>query len=98
MTKDMMAKALSDFLSKEGVDTMDLATYKGYGTEVPVKDYMLRRTFGSWNRVLNTTMKRYPVVVAVKAPAPTPAPKKVEKVAPKKAAPKKAPAKKTGGK
>ena len=93
-----MAKALSAFLSKEGVDTMDLATYKGYGTKVPVKDYMLRRTFGSWNRVLNTTMKRYPVVVAVKAPAPTPTPKKVEKVAPKKAAPKKAPAKKTGGK
>jgi hypothetical protein len=94
MTKDMMAKALSAFLSKEGVDTMDLATYKGYGTEVPVKDYVLRRTFGSWSRVLNTTMKRYPVVVAVKAPAPTPTPKVVE-VAP---APKKAPAKKTGGK
>ena len=93
MTKDMMAKALSNFLSKEGVVTMDLATYKGYGTEVPVKDYMLRRTFGSWNRVLSAMKKRYPVVVAVKAPAPTPAPKKVEKVAPKKA-----PAKKTGGK
>ena len=84
MTKDMMAKALSNFLSKEGVVTMDLATYKGYGTEVPVKDYMLRRTFGSWNRVLSAMKKRHPVVVAVEAPTPTPAPapkakKKAEK-------------------
>ena len=74
MTKDMMAKALSDFFSEEGVETMDLPTYKSHGNDVPVKDYMLRRAFGSWNRVLSAMKKRHPVAV-VEAPAPTPAPK-----------------------
>ena len=74
MTKDMMAKALSDFFGKEGVETMDLPTYKSHGVKVPVKDYMLRRAFGSWNRVLSAMKKRHPVVVAVEAPTPTPAP------------------------
>jgi hypothetical protein len=84
MTKDMMAKALSDFFAEEGVEKMDLTTYKSHGMKVPVKDYMLRRAFGSWSRVLSAMKKRHPVVVAVKAPTPTPAPapkakKKAEK-------------------
>ena len=29
MTKDKMAKALSDFCKKHNVETMDLVTYKG---------------------------------------------------------------------
>jgi len=70
----MMAKALSDFFAKEGVEKMDLTTYKSHGMKVPVKDYMLRRAFGSWTRVLSAMKKRHPVVVAVKAPTPTPAP------------------------
>lgn len=69
-----MAKALSDFFAKEGVEKMDLTTYKSHGMKVPVKDYMLRRAFGSWTRVLSAMKKRHPVVVAVKAPTPTPAP------------------------
>tara|TARA_R100001460_G_scaffold82097_1_gene123094 strand:- start:1417 stop:1656 length:240 start_codon:yes stop_codon:yes gene_type:complete len=75
MTKDKMAKALSDFCKKNKVESMNLATYKSYGNDVPVKDYLLRRAFGSWNRVLSAMKKRHPVVLA----APTPAPKKEEK-------------------
>ena len=55
---------------------MDLVTYKSFGNDVPVKDFMLRRAFGSWNRVCAVVKKRYPVQVVVK-------------VAPKKVAPKK---------
>lgn len=79
----MMIKAVSDFFEKEGV--MDLAEYKSRGSDVPVKDYLLRRAFGSWNRVLSVVNKRYPVSVApveVKAPKEAPKPKaevKVEK-------------------
>ena len=61
--------------------------YKRQGNDVPVKDYLLRRAFGSWTRVLSAMKKRHPVEVAP-APAPTPKP------APKVAAAKKAPAKK----
>ena len=83
MTKDMMVKALSDFMAKEGV--MDLAEYKSHGNDVPVKDYLLRRAFGSWNRVMSVMNKRYPVSVApveVEKPKAAPKPKaevKVEK-------------------
>lgn len=70
----MMVKALSDFMVKNKMENMDLATYKSFGNDVPVKDYLLRRAFGSWNRVLAVVAKRYPVQVA---PAPAPAPKKV---------------------
>ena len=73
MTKDMMIKALSEFIASKGVETMDLKTYKSFGNEVPVKDYLLKRYWGSWNRVLGVVRKRYPVSVA---PAPAP---KVEK-------------------
>ncbi len=71
-----MVKALSDFIASKGVETMDLVTYKSFGNDVPVKDFMLRRAFGSWNRVCAVVKKRYPVQVVVK-------------VAPKKVAPKK---------
>jgi len=88
MTKDMMAKAVSEYFSKKG-GPMDLATYKADGSNVPVKDYLLRRNFGSWNRVLSVVEKRYPVTIKAPTPAPTPAPK-----AKAKAPAKKAPAKK----
>ena len=78
MTKDKMIKALSDFIASKNVVTMDLGTYKSFGNDVPVKDYLLRRAFGSWNRVLAQVTRRYPVP----APVVKAAPKK--KVAPKK--------------
>ena len=71
----MMAKALSDWFVEQGVEEMDLPTYKSHGNDVPVKDYMLRRAFGSWRRVLSAMKKRHPVAVVEEAPAPTPAPK-----------------------
>ena len=83
----MMAKALSDFFVKKGVETMDLLTYKEFGNDVPVKDYLLRRAFGSWTRVLSAMKKRHPVEVApAPAPAPEPAPKAAAKKAPAKKA------------
>ena len=39
------------------------------------KDYLLKRYWGSWNRVLGVVRKRYPVSVA-----PAPAPKVEKKV------------------
>ena len=77
MTKDMMIKAVSEFFAKKGVESMDLAEYKSHENDVPVKDYVLRRYFGSWNRVLNVVKVRYPVSVA-QAPKPK-AEVKVEK-------------------
>ena len=79
MTKDMMIKTLSDFMSKKG-GVMTLAEYKAEGNDVPVKDYLLRRAFGSWSRVLSVVAKRYPVsAVPVKVAKPKEAPKKVKK-------------------
>ena len=73
----MMIKALSEFMASKGVDSMTLVEYKGYGSDVPVKDYILKRYFGSWNRVMSVVKQRYPVSVA---PAPAPkVEKKVEK-------------------
>ena len=72
MTKDMMAKALSDFCKKNKVLEMDLKTYKSFGNDVPVKDYLLRRAFGSWSRVLSAMKKRHPVVLVVEKVAPKP--------------------------
>ena len=63
MTKDMMIKALSEFMASKGVDSMTLVEYKGYGSDVPVKDYILKRYFGSWNRVMSVVKARYPVSV-----------------------------------
>jgi hypothetical protein len=89
MTKDMMVKALSEYFKKEG-GPMGLPEYKEKGNDVPVKDYLLRRAFGSWSRVLSVVSKRYPVeVTAPEVTAPevkeapvkkkAPAKKKVEK-------------------
>ena len=77
MTKDMMVKALSEYFKEEG-GVMDLSVYKSKGNDVPVKDYLLRRAFGSWSRVLSVVSKRYPVDVV--APVVEEAP--VEKKAP----------------
>ena len=49
MTKDMMSKAYSDFCKEKGVEKMNLVEYKSHGNDVPVKDYLLRRAFGSSN-------------------------------------------------
>tara|TARA_B100000131_G_scaffold58042_1_gene53376 strand:+ start:3861 stop:4124 length:264 start_codon:yes stop_codon:yes gene_type:complete len=68
MTKNMMLKAVSDFFAAKGVESMDLATYKSYGSDAPVKDYLLRRAFGSWNRVLSVVKHRHPVEVPVEEP------------------------------
>ena len=73
----MMIKAVSDFFAKKGVESMDLVEYKSYGSDVPVKDYILKRYFGSWNRILAVVNKRYPVSVA---PVEVEAPKKAPKV------------------
>jgi hypothetical protein len=80
MTKDAMLKALSGFVASKGEETMDLATYKSFGRDAPVRDYLLRRKFGSWNRVMAAAKSRYPI----EAPAPMPAP--APKAAPKAAA------------
>ena len=72
-----MVKVLSDFIASKGVETMDLATYKSFGNDVPVKDYLLKRAFGSWNRVLSVLKNRYPVQVVVKEAPKKVAPKKV---------------------
>ena len=66
-------------MSKKG-GVMTLAEYKAEGNDVPVKDYLLRRAFGSWSRVLSVVAKRYPVsAVPVKVAKPKEAPKKVKK-------------------
>ena len=65
MTKNMMLKALQDFFVEKKVETMSLVEYKGYGSDVPVKDYLLRRAFGSWSRVLNVAKHRHPIEVPV---------------------------------
>ena len=78
-----MIKALSEFIASKGVETMDLKTYKSFGNEVPVKDYLLKRYFGSWNRVLSVVKKRYPISVApveVKVEKPVPKPKAKKEV------------------
>ena len=65
MTKNMMVKALSDFMASKGVESMTLAEYKAEGNDVPVKDYLLRRTFGSWNRVMSVVKSRAPIEAPV---------------------------------
>ena len=74
----MMLKALSEFMSSKNDTNMGLDVYKSFGSDVPVKDYLLRRAFGSWSRVLSAMNYRYPVQVKV-VEAPKPAPKKVVK-------------------
>ena len=80
MTKDMMIKAVSNFFVEKGVEKMDLAEYKSYGSDVPVKDYLLKRYFGSWNRVLSVVKNRFPVSIEVPVVEKPKAAPKVEKV------------------
>ena len=84
MTKDMMVKALSEFIASKGKETMTLAEYKANGNDVPVKDYLLRRRLGSWNRVLSVMQHRYPLDTPPPAPEPAPAPKAAPKATAKK--------------
>jgi len=79
MTKNMMLKALSEFIESKGAETMTLAEYKAEGNDVPVRDYLLRRKFGSWNRVLAAAKARFPMTAPAPAPEPTPAPKAAPK-------------------
>ena len=62
MTKHMMLKALSEYMQSKGVDTVSLSDYKA-DEKAPVRDYLLRRKFGSWNRVLAAAKFRFPVEV-----------------------------------
>jgi len=68
----MMLKALSEYMQAKNVDTISLSDYKA---DEKVRDYLLRRKYGSWNRVLSAAKHRFPVEVT---PAPAPAPKKKE--------------------
>ena len=82
MTKDMMVKTLSEYFTKKG-GVMDLVEYKSQGNDVPIKDYIVRKSFGSWNRVISVMNKRYPVSVApveVEKPKAEPKPKAEVKV------------------
>jgi hypothetical protein len=90
MTKHMMLKALSEFLAARGVETISLAEYKALGDKAPVKDFLLRRAFGTWTRVLSNMHKRFPAPVKP-APKAAPAPKPTLAPAPKAEAPKPAP-------
>tara|TARA_B100001559_G_C16251967_1_gene507419 strand:+ start:108 stop:353 length:246 start_codon:yes stop_codon:yes gene_type:complete len=76
MTKNMMLKALSDYMQAKNVDTISLAEYKA-DEKAPVRDYLLRRKYGSWNRVLSAAKFRFPIEVAV-VETPAPAPKKAK--------------------
>ena len=64
-----MLKALSEYMAAKNVDYVSLSDYKA-DEKAPVRDYLLRRKFGSWNRVL----------AAAKYRAPAPKPKAAKKV------------------
>ena len=71
-----MLKALSDYMQAKNVDTISLAEYKA-DEKAPVRDYLLRRKYGSWNRVLSAAKYRFPIKVTV-VETPAPAPKKAK--------------------
>ena len=71
-----MLKALSEYMQAKNVDTISLSDYKA-DENAPVRDYLLRRKYGSWNRGLSAAKHRFPIEVA---PAPAPKPKKEAKV------------------
>ena len=77
MTKNMMLKALSEYMQANNVDTVSLTDYKA-DPKAPVRDFLLRRKFGSWNRVLAAARFRFPVQVAPVVETPAPAPKKAK--------------------
>ena len=74
-----MLKALSEYMQSKGVDTVSLSDYKA-DEKAPVRDYLLRRKFGSWNRVLAAAKFRFPVEVPAVVETPAPDPKKEAKV------------------
>jgi|TARA_B100000073_G_C23645769_1_gene538468 hypothetical protein len=76
MTKNMMLKALSDYMASKNVDYISLSDYKA-DDKAPVRDYLLRRKYGSWNRVIAAAIHRFPVTVSAPAPAPEPVKEKV---------------------
>ena len=73
-----MLRALSEYMQAKNVDTISLSDYKA-DPKAPVRDYLLRRKYGSWNRVLSAAKYRFPIEVAASAPAPAPKKAKVEK-------------------
>jgi len=77
MTKNMMLKALSEYMDAKGVSRIELKEYKA-DPKAPVRDYLLRRKYGSWNRVLAAAKFRFPLEVAPAVVAPAPAPKKAK--------------------
>jgi|TARA_R110000851_G_scaffold122713_1_gene252224 hypothetical protein len=79
MTKHMMIKALSEYLQAKNVDKISLPEYKA-DPKAPIRDFLLRRKFGSWNRVLAAARHRFPVEMTpvVEAPVVAPAPKKAK--------------------
>ena len=76
----MIAKAVSEYFVKEG-GILNIVEYKGKGKDVPVKDYIIRKHFGSWNRFVAVIGKRYPVIIpeVAKAPVKKKTPAKEEK-------------------
>ena len=76
----MIVKSVSEYFVKEG-GILSVVEYKGKGKDVPVKDYIIRKHFGSWNRFISILNKRYPANIpeVTKTPA-----KKVEKKVEKK--------------
>ena len=76
----MIAKSVSEYFIKEG-GILNIVEYKSKGKDVPVKDYIIRKHFGSWNRFIAVLSKRYPVNIpeVTKAPAKKTPAKKVEK-------------------
>lgn len=74
-----MLKALSEYMQAKNVDTISLPEYKA-DEKAPVRDYLLRRKYGSWNRVLSAAKYRFPIkVTVVETPAPAPKKAKVKK-------------------
>ena len=76
----MIAKAVSEYFVKEG-GILNIVEYKGKGKDVLVKDYIIRKHFGSWNRFVAVIGKRYPVIIpeVAKAPVKKKTPAKEEK-------------------
>ena len=76
----MIAKAVSEYFVKEG-GILNIVEYKEKGKDVPVKDYIIRKHFGSWNRFVAVIGKRYPVIIpeVAKAPVKKKTPAKEEK-------------------
>ena len=60
MTKNMMLKALSDYMASKGVDTVSLADYKA-DDKAPVEDYLLEESLVHGIELLRAAKYRFPV-------------------------------------